>query len=159
MKKIILSIIFLLFLANVSAQNFDINLVSYNPETQNARIQIINTASANFHDIKMKIDNIVEIHLAETLNSGLSFSTFQTISSGEHEIAITTKEGVTFTKKLYFSPSEKQIEQQVEKQKQIIEQQTQQQLTAKTPKSNKYIYSILLIIVIIIFYIIYRRLK
>lgn len=161
MKKIILSIIFLLFLTNVSAQNFDITLVSYNPETQNARIQIINRASANFNDIKMEIDNIVEIPLAETLGAGLSFSTFQTIYPGQHEITITTKEGISYTKKIYFPPSEKQIQQDVEKQKQALEQQKQTpQLPIKTAQeSNRYIYSILAIIAVVIFYIIYRRLK
>ena len=162
MKKLIYLTIMLVFLYTVSAQNFEINLINYEPETGNARIQVINTANTDFHDLKMEIDNIAEIPLADTFKTGLSFSTFQVISPGSHEITLTTKEGITFTKKLYFSPSEKQIEQEVEKQKQILEQQkqTKQQLPIKTTKTNyKYIYSILAIIAIVIFYIIYRKLK
>ncbi len=159
MKKLILLTIFLLFLVNVSAQNFEIDLVNYDPETGNARIEINNIASTDFHDLKMKIDNGAEKNLGSMFRAGISFSTFQPISPGEHEITLTTKEGITFTKKLYFSPSEKQIEQQVEKQKQDLEQQKQTQQLPITQKSNKYIYSILAIIAIVIFYIIYRRLK
>ena len=162
MKKIILIIIFLLFLVNVSAQNFEINLINYDSETGTARIQVINTANTDFHDLKMKIDNIVEIPLADTFRAGLSFSTFQLIYPGEHELTLTTKEGITFTKKLYFSPSEKQIEEEVEKQKQILEQQKQikQQLIIKESKTNyKYIYIIIAIIIILIFYLIYKRFR
>ena len=162
MKKLILLTIFVLFLVNVLAQDFKIDLISYNPETGNARLGITNPTNTDFTDLKMRTDNLAEIKLVDTFEAGISFATFQTISPGSHEITLTTKEGITFTKKIYFSPSEKQIEQEVEKQKQDLEQQkqTKQQLPIKTTKTNyKYIYSILAIIAIVIFYIIYRKLK
>ena len=163
MKKLIYLTIMLIFLYNVLAQDFEINLISYEPETGNARIQIANTANIDIHDLKMKIDNTAEKNLADTFRAGLSFSTFQPISPGSHEITLTTKEGISFTKKLYFSPSEKQIEQEVEKQKQALEQQKQakQQLPIKTTtKINyKYIYSILAIIAIVIFYLLYKKFR
>lgn len=159
-RKLILLTIFVLFLANVSAQSLEINLISYDSELGNARIQVINNANTDFNDVKMKIDNAAGTNIVDTLPKDSSTSTFQTISPGSHDITITTKEGITLTKKLYFSPSQKQIQEQVQQQKQTLEQQkSQQPLTTKTQGISKYIYAILAIIAIVILYLLYKKLK
>jgi hypothetical protein len=167
MKKIILpTIIFLLFLTSVLAENFDMRIVKYDAKTGNARIQIYNKASTDLHDLKMEIDDIIELKIAQFVRADSSFSTFVTLTPGKHDITLTTSEGITTTKQLYFSPSEEQIKAEVEiqateeeaKKLGVETQQTQQPITSG--KTNvKYIYALFGLIAIIVIYFLYKKLR
>ncbi len=166
-RKLVLIMTFLLFSTSVLAQNFNIRVITYDPETQNARIQIQNTASTDFNDLKMKIDDIVKKDLAPFVKAGSSFSIFLTVTPGEHTITLTTKEGITETRKLYFSPSEEQLKESLEKQKQLAEQQ--KRIKAETekpleiPETKKfdfrYLYILIGLIALIIIYLLYKKFK
>jgi len=154
-KKLILIIIFLLFTINVLAQDFNIQVIHYNQETQKARIQIANTASTTFHDLKMQIDESAEILLTPNIEPGSIFSTFFILPRGEHTITLTTKEGTIITKKLYLSPTEEQIDQQIKKS--IEQEKTEFLELEQQPSKLKYIYIILALIAILIIYWIYKK--
>jgi len=159
-KNLILLIIFLLFSTSVLAQDFNINIIKYNPETQNVRLRIENTASTDFHDVKINIDNAVEVPVNSFIGSGSIISIFLVIPPGEHEITITTKEGITETKKLYFSPTEEQLKEIIANKKEIREQQKQLEKPKEdSAKKIKYIYILIALIIILIISWLYKRFK
>lgn len=122
MKKIFTILILLLFSINVLAQNLDVSIVSYDQKTKSTRIQIKNLADKDLHDVKIKVDQSREIPIMDLLKKGTTSSTFLGIEHGEHTIVVTSKEGITLTKKIYLSPTEEQINQDIEKERQLEQQ-------------------------------------
>jgi uncharacterized integral membrane protein len=103
-QSIILTLIFLFIIANVSAQNSQlaIQLIDYNPDTQQSKIHIQNSAGFELTEPDLYINGIRTGRIAGNLADGKAVLYYQTITPGTYDITIKTKEGIEFTKQIEF---------------------------------------------------------
>ena len=156
MKKIILILIVILFSTSVLAQNFDIKVLNYDPETGNVRLQIKNSASTDFTDVKIIIDHIAEKASISIIKADSLFIKFFTIPPGQHEITITTEQGISETKQIYFPQTEEQLREDI-KSRLEKERENKSATTPLKPKKISYIYILLALITILIIYWLYKK--
>mgnify|MGYP001569364006 FL=1 len=57
MKKIILLSLIIFIVPIVLAQDLELSIVSYSPETGSARLMIFNPTAINYNDLKYSVDN------------------------------------------------------------------------------------------------------
>lgn len=169
MKKIILLSLIIFILPVVLAQDLEISIVSYSPETGSARLRIFNHADINYNDLKYSVDNGEENLIVERFASKVAISIFPTIKPGRHTITITSSNGLNFEQELQFGSSEKDVLEQREQIKEInkkqlelfkqgVQKETQQEQTAKQ-RNPYYIIAAILIAVAIATYYIIRKIR
>ena len=165
MKKLILLIIALFIIPVVLAQDLELSIVSYSPETGSARLRIYNPTAINYNDLKYSIDDGEENLIVERLASKVAISIFPTITPGKHTITITSSNGLQFEQILQLGSAEadvlKQREQldeinkkQLELFKQGVQKETQQAQQEKQRKPYYIIAAILIAVAIATYYII-----
>lgn len=92
----------------------DVKVSSYNSTSQLAKIEVVNTNVESYSEIMLTIDNRPPVFVAESLKPDNSALIPQIIDPGVHDIVLTTKEGVTVKKSLYFLKNEYQLAAEVE---------------------------------------------
>ncbi len=117
MKKIIYPIILLLLASFVISESFELKLISYEPDSDFARIQIKNLESKTLSDITFTIDSQKPVFLVQILGSNSAIVHSVNIPSGNHKITITSKEGITTTQNMQFSKSVLEVKDDLEKRK------------------------------------------
>ncbi len=168
MKKILL-LLALLLIPAVLAQDLEVSIVSYTPETGATRLRIYNPTDINYFDLKYSIDDKQETDIVQRLASNIAISIFPTIPQGKHNIKITSSNGLDFEKTLTFTYTEEQIieqrqkleeynKKQLEKFKPQIKQEIEEIEQAKKRKPY-YIIAISLAILALIIYYIIRKIR
>ena len=104
MKKILLLLVVLAFTQVVIAQNLDIALIEYIPETNYARIQISNNLPQDLHNVKYQIDAFSPKKVTSTLKAGAITTRVLNIGKGVHTVTVTSDE-ITESKELSFEAS------------------------------------------------------
>jgi len=168
MKKIILLLILTLIPLVIAQGNLDISLVEYNSETNYARIQISNNLEQDIHNVKFQLGEFPETIIAPTLKSGAATTRVLNVPAGIYKITITSDE-TTASKEIPFQSSfkekiEEYEKEQIEKKRTVqIEKVIEQELEKNKPivekKSYKnYIIAVTIILIIaIIAYILIKR--
>ncbi len=110
---IILCAAFFLALPLCTAE-LDVKVSSYNSTSQLAKIEVVNTNTKGYSKIILTIDNRPPVFVTESLKPNNSALIPQIIDPGVHDIVLTTKEGVTVKKSLYFLKNEDQLAAEVE---------------------------------------------
>lgn len=169
MKKLILIFIAFLIVPIVLAQDLEISIVSYTPETGSARLRIYNPTDIAYDDLKYSIDNQEEQFIVQRFSPKTAVSIFPTIIPGQHTIKITSSNGLNLVQILQFGSTEEQVLKQREeldkankKQSELFKQEFQKEIkeeqTAKQRKPYYIIAAILIAIAIATYYII-RKIK
>ncbi len=167
MKKIILLIIALFLIPITFAQDLEISIVSYTPETGSARLRILNPTAINYNDLKYSIDQGEENILVQRLASKKAISIFPTIEPGKHTITITSSNGLNFEQELQFGSTETDVlkqreelnkanKKQLELFKQGFQKETQQAQIEKQRNPYYVIAAILIAVAIATYYIIHK---
>ena len=120
MKKILFSIIFVLLLSLVFAQEISINLIEYHPDTYYTRLQIRNDAGRDLNDLTVKIGDSFETTSQGIFKNGANYNLVLNIPPGEHLVTVTTKEGVSSSKLVYFSLSKENVQLNIEAEQEAI---------------------------------------
>lgn len=167
MKKIVLLIISLFLIPVVFAQDLELSLVSYSPETGSARLRILNPTAINYNDLKYSIDDGEENFIVERLASKVAISVFPTILQGRHTITITSSNGLQFEQELQFGSTEEDVlnqreeldkanQKQLELFKQGFQKEIQEEQAAKQRNPYYIIAAILVAIAVATYYIIHK---
>lgn len=125
MKKILIPLIFILMISITIAENLEISLIEYHPDTYNARIQIKNTAGKDLTNLKIKIDDSGEFPAANLIKDKGIVNAFVGVPAGEHIITISSKEGISESKNLYFSASKEQVIEVKEQEQEVIKKEAE----------------------------------
>ena len=167
MKKLILIFIAFLIVPIVFAQDLEISIVSYSPETGSARLRMLNPTDISYDDLKYSIDNQEEQFIVQRFSPKTAVSIFPTVSSGQHTIKITSSNGLNFVQTLQFGSTEEQVLKQREeldkankKQSELFKQEFQKEINeeqiAKQRKPYYIIAAILIAIAIVVYYIVHK---
>lgn len=136
MKKIIYPIILLVLASFVISESFELKLISYEPDSDFARIQIKNLESKTLSDITFTVDSQKPVFLVQILGPNSAIVHSVNIPSGNHKITITSKEGISTTQELQFSKSSLEVKADLEKRK-IEEKKTEEtQALAQTTETS-----------------------
>lgn len=148
------------------AQNLEISIIGYNPDTNFARVQIKNLLQQDLHNLRIQIDAFPEEPFVNLLEKGNIVVYNSNIPEGIHTIKITSNEMIE-TKDLSFSASaiEKQEayqKEQIERRREIQQErliEEKSEVTTKTPINYKTIIASLVTLAIIgiIFYLIKKK--
>ena len=167
MKKIILLLLILFILPVVLAQDLELSIVSYSPETGSARLRIYNPTDINYNELKYSIDDGEENLIVERFASKVAISVFPTITPGKHTIKITSSNGLNFEQELQFGSTEEDVlnqreeldksnKKQLELFKQGFQKEIQEEQAAKQRNPYYIIAAILVAIAIATYYIIHK---
>ena len=113
-NNILIFIIFIILIPFCTAE-LDITLISYDPITNLAKLEISNTDSTDYSKIKLSINNNPMIIVTDYLVSENSASIPIVIKPGEQELTLTTEEGKIVTKNLTFAKIVQQVKEDVKK--------------------------------------------
>jgi predicted DNA binding protein len=116
MKKIIFLFVFLLLIKTTIAQ-IDIQLIQYDSESRNARIQVHNLGDKNYRDITLAIDDEKPQELVGLLKKKTAIVSLRIIPAGEHNITIITDKGYIFSKTLNFAKSAETVKTELEQER------------------------------------------
>ncbi|MFH0979248.1 MAG: hypothetical protein V1837_08190 [Candidatus Woesearchaeota archaeon] len=105
MKYRLISVLAIIFFAQTAMAEININLISYNAETQEARILIANTGPQEYSDIVFSIDNSVTEFKGSLLKPGTGFTIPKKVQAGVHQLKVITKEGAVFEQPTLFAKS------------------------------------------------------
>src|SRR3990167_7503730 len=114
MKKILFAIIFILMLDFVLAEDIEINLIEYHPDSYYTRLQLRNNAGRDLNDLTIEIGDSFETSSQGVFKNGANYNAVLNIPPGEHLVTVATSEGVTSSKKVYFSLSKKDVQSTLE---------------------------------------------
>ncbi len=150
MKKILFAIIFILMLDIVLAEGIEINLIEYHPDSYYTRLQFRNNAGKDLNDMNIKIGDSFETSSQGIFKNGANYNAILNIPPGKYQVTVTTKEGVSSSKIVYFSLSKEnvQLNLEAEQEKKKLEQESKQiaeqnleaaqrQLDAEREKANE----------------------
>ena len=128
MKKILFAIIFIFMLNVVLADDIEINLIEYHPDSYYTRLQIRNNAGSDLNDLIIKIGDGFETSSQGVFKDGANYNAVLNIPPGEHQVTVTTKEGVSSSKKVYFSLSKENVQLNLEAEQETkkLEQESKQ---------------------------------
>ena len=169
MKKIILLSLIIFIVPIVLAQDLELSIVSYSPETGSARLRIFNPTAINYNDLKYSVDNGEENLIVERFASKVAISIFPTIKPGKHTIKITSSNGLNFEQELQFGSAEADVLEQREqikeinkKQLELFKQGVQKEIKEEQIEKQRnpyYVIAAILIAVAIATYYIIHKLK
>ena len=132
MKKILFAIIFILMLDFVIAEDIEINLIEYHPDTYYTRLQLRNNAGRDLNDLTIKIGDSFETSSKGVFKGGANYNAVLNIPPGEHQVTVTTKEGVSSSKIVYFSLSKQDVKEEISRaQEEIRKEQELKQMAQK----------------------------
>lgn len=108
LKKIAAALVFMFLAVNAAAQNSQISvqLIEYDADTHQSKIQIQNTAGFELNEIDLYINNIRTGRAANKLADGKAVLYYQTITPGTYDLVIKTKEGVELAKQVRFGEAQ-----------------------------------------------------
>lgn len=168
-RKILPILLALLLIPIALAQDLEVSIVSYTPETGSARLRIYNPTDNNYNDLKYNIDNQEQIDIVERLASKIAVSIFPTLTPGNHDIIITSSNGLKYKQTLKFGSSEEQLIKQKQelselnkKQLELIKPQLEQEIQGIENAKERRPYvitAIILTILILIIYYIIRKIR
>ncbi len=115
-KKIVYLFVFLLMVSITTAQ-LDIDIIQYESESRNARIQIHNMGDINYRNLTFAVDDEAPAELVGLLKKNTAIVTMRIIPAGEHKITIVTGKGKIFSKTLNFAKSGTTIIDELEQEK------------------------------------------
>jgi len=141
-KKLLWVFMFLISLTGVFAQEIGINLIEYHPDTEYTRLQITNNAGQDLNDVVITIGGSFTVESEGVLKDGAIFNAALSIPSGEHTVIVTTREGITRSKLVFFSQSKKEFIQErreliEEKEKAIKKQDALKELAQKNLEATQ----------------------
>ena len=145
LKLIIFCSVFLFFISSAFADDIGINLIEYHPDTYYTRLQISNNAGRDLNDLTIKIGDSFETKSEGILKSGAIYNAILGIPPGEHLVTVTTKEGVSSSKLVYFSLSKEDVQEEIsrglesDRKEQALNQLNEQKLIAENgyPEDRK----------------------
>lgn len=119
------------FTNKVNAEDIGINLIEYHPDTYYTRLQISNNAGKDLNDITIKIGDSFETSAQGIIKNGAVYNAILNIPPGEHQVTVTTKEGVSSSKLVYFSLSKQEVKQEISRVQEEIKKEQELQQTAQ----------------------------
>lgn len=117
-----------------AADEFEIVVVKYDPDAQNAQISIKNIGDHDYHDVTIAIGDLEPVNIVGLLRIGNAIKVPRGIPPGDWKITVAAAEGVSVTKELNFPKSEKQVKREMEI-RQIIEEKTGEKFDEKSSKA------------------------
>jgi hypothetical protein len=144
MRLTLLAALIFIILLPLASADLVINIVSYNPDTQKARILVANTGNTDYTDISFALDDMTPMEFkGSTIKAGTAITIPKLVPQGMHTITITTSEGVVFSQELLFAPSGKQVNLRIKGQG--AEAATApRQTTPSKGKSHAFLYIVLI---------------
>lgn len=111
MKQITLfAVLVFLAVASPAYAEIQLNVISYNPDTQRARILIANTGTKDYTDLTFALGDMRPMEFkGSLLKAGTAITLPKIVPTGTYKVTVTTAEGDIFTQELLFTPSGKQI--------------------------------------------------
>ena len=120
LKLIMFYFVFLILISSVFADEIEINLIEYHPDTYYTRLQIRNDAGRDLNDLNIKIGDSFETSSQGIFMNGANYNAVLNIPPGEHQVTATTKEGVSSSKLVYFSLSKENVQSNLETEQEAI---------------------------------------
>ncbi|MBS3151302.1 hypothetical protein J4443_02915 [Candidatus Woesearchaeota archaeon] len=130
-KKFLFTVIFILMLNFVLAQEIGINLIEYHPDSYYTRLQISNNAGKDLNDLTIKIGDSFETSAQGLFKNGANYNAVLNIPPGEYLVTATTKEGVSSNKNVYFSVSKKEVQSTLELKREEIKKEEESRKIAE----------------------------
>ena len=100
--KIVFAFIFVVSSSAVFADDIGIDLIEYHPDSYYTRLQISNNAGKDLNDLTIKVGDSFETKSEGVLIKGAIYNAILGIPPGEHLVTVTTMEGVSSSKLVYF---------------------------------------------------------
>ena len=105
------------FASSAFADDIGIDLIEYHPDTYYTRLQISNNAGRDLNDLIIKIGDSFETKSEGILKNGAIYNAILGIPPGEHLVTITTREGVSSSKLVYFSLSKENVQEEISRER------------------------------------------
>lgn len=119
----------------VSAGSVDVTLISYDSNTQLAKIQVENSDNVDYHNVYMDIRNgLVRNKLIDILTPGTSVIAYQTITPGEYNIKIDSDEGELYSNVMNFLEKTEEYKSDEAKQREAEEEERLRTLAEENEK-------------------------
>ena len=115
----------------VLAQEIGINLIEYHPDTYYTRLQISNNAGKDLNDIEIKVGDSFTTSASGLFKNGANYNAILNIPPGEHQVTVTTKEGVSSSKIVYFSLSKEDVKEEVSRAQESVRKEQELKQTAQ----------------------------
>ncbi len=142
-KLIVLYFVFLVLinLTSVFADEIEINLIEYHPDSYFTRLQVRNNAGKDLNDLTIKIGDSFETSSQGVFKDGANYNAVLNIPPGEHLVTVTTKEGVISSKLVYFSLSKEDVQEDISREQELIrnEQELKQEAQKNLEAAQKQI--------------------
>src|SRR3989344_5668154 len=128
LKIIMFYFVFLILISSVFADEIEINLIEYHPDSYYTRLQFRNNAGKDLNDLNIKIGDSFETSSQGVFKNGANYNAVLNIPPGEYIVTGTTNEGVSSSKKIYFSLSKENVQLNLEAEQEAkkIEQESKQ---------------------------------
>lgn len=159
----LISLLTILLTINIAlaaeADELEISLMEYNPETQQARIKIGNIGSRNLYDLVLSVNGKEQKFdglLLRPISQGGGYVVLpRIVPPGTYTVTAKTKEGVIVEKELLFPKSQEQVKKEVEEkrkeeaQKEIEEEKEPEKIISPITEKPFYLKSITRLIIVI----------
>jgi hypothetical protein len=141
----------LLVLLPLAFADIRIDVVSYSPESQKARILVANADTQDYTDITFALDDMPPAeYKGSILKAGTAITIPKLVPVGKHTITITTREGAVFSKELLFAPSGKQLMQDAVRIKEGTQKENTSSALAAEVKTGSDTFYVVLVIAIFV---------
>lgn len=131
MKKILFIIVFILMFNFVIAEDLEINLIEYHPDSYYTRLQIRNNAGKDLNDLTIKIGDAFETSSQGVFKNGANYNAVLNIPPGEHQVTVSTKEGVSSSKFVYFSLSKQEVKEEISRSQEAVREKEELRKTTE----------------------------
>lgn len=131
LKLIIFYSVFLILASSALADDIGINLIEYHPDTYYTRLQISNNAGRDLNDMTIKIGDNFETSSQGIFKNGANYNAIIGIPPGEHLVTVTTKEGVSSSKLVYFSLSKEDVREEILREQEVVMKEQELKQTAQ----------------------------
>ena len=115
----------------VFAEEIEINLIEYHPDSYYTRLQIRNNAGRDLNDLNIKVGDNFETSSEGVFKNGVIYNAILGIPPGEHQVTVTTREGVTSSKLVYFSLSKEDVQEEILREQESAREEQELQQTAQ----------------------------
>ena len=131
LKLIIFYFVFLALINSAFADEIEINLIEYHPDSYYTRLQVRNNAGKDLNDLTIKIGDGFETSSQGVFKNGANYNAILNIPPGEHQVTVTTKEGVSSSKLVYFSLSKQEVKKEVSRAQEAVREKEELRKTAE----------------------------
>ena len=131
LKLIIFYFVFLALINSAFADEIEINLIEYHPDSYYTRLQVRNNAGKDLNDLTIKIGDSFETSSQGVFKNGANYNAVLNIPPGEHQVTITTKEGVSSSKLVYFSLSKQEVKEEISRAQEEVRKEQELKQTAQ----------------------------